>query len=72
MSYQGKDAYGPSTLTPAQEEIAALSDQITRLDEQAQNFEDREQLGKASACRAKIVPLQARLNDLIAAARAAQ
>jgi len=53
-----------STLTPAQQEAADLSIQIAGLDDAAQNAEDREQLGKASAIRAKIKPLEDRLRAL--------
>ena len=60
--YQGPQA--ASTLTAAQQEAVDLMFQIAGLEDQAQNAEDREQLGKASAIRAKICPLPARLAAL--------
>lgn len=49
------------------EEIAGLSFQIADLDQAAWNAEDREQMSRASAIRARIRPLQARLSALVAA-----
>ena len=65
---QGDDGYqGPkvaSTLTAVEQEMVDLSFQISQLDELAWGYEDREQMGKASAIRAKIRPLAARLAAL--------
>ena len=73
---QGDDGYqGPqaaSTLTAAQQEMTDLAFQIAQLDELAWGYEDREQIGKASATRAKIHPLKARLDAIVAAQRAVQ
>ena len=60
--YQGPQT--ASTLTAAQQEAVDLTFQIAQLDELAWGYEDREQLGKASAIRAKIRPLAARLAAL--------
>jgi protein-arginine kinase activator protein McsA len=60
--YQGPR--GESKLSEKDEEMANLSFQIARLEDQAQNAEDREQLSKASTIRSRIRPLVARLNDL--------
>ncbi len=65
--YQGRDAYGPRTATPEQDEIAGLSQQITMLEEQVQDAEDRDNLKRAWAIGAKIPPLKARLATLVAA-----
>jgi hypothetical protein len=67
--YQGVQE--PSKLSPEAEEAVALEFQIADLEDQAQNAEDREQLGRASAIRAKIRPLRARVNELSAIIRAA-
>ena len=56
-----------TNMTAEQCEIAALIDEMTALDEAAWSAEDREQLGRASAIRAKIRPLKARLDALVAA-----
>ena len=65
---QGDDGYqGPqaaSTSTAREQEMVDLSVQISQLDELAWGYEDREQLSKASATRAKIRPLAARLAAL--------
>lgn len=65
---QGDDGYqGPqaaSTLTAVEQEMVGLAFQISQLDELAWGYEDREQMGKASATRAKIRPLAARLAAL--------
>ncbi len=60
--YQGPQA--ASTLTAEQQEAVDLTFQISQLDELAWGYEDREQLSKASAIRAKIRPLAARLAAL--------
>ena len=41
--------------------------EIAGLEDAAQNAEDREQLGRASAIRAKIRPIQARIAAIVAA-----
>jgi hypothetical protein len=71
--YQGPQA--AQTVDPVTEELSALAFQIADLEDAAQNAEDREQLGKASALRAKIRPLNDRFNELrsqLAAQRAVQ
>lgn len=57
-------------MSPANEAVQ-IQFQISDLEDQAQNAEDREQLGRASAIRAKIRPLQARVDALAALARSA-
>lgn len=60
--YQGiQDA---STLTPEQDEMAALVFKIADLENAAQDAEDREQLGRASKLRAQARALNARLVSL--------
>jgi hypothetical protein len=58
-----------------EDEAVALAFQIADLEDAAQNAEDREQLGRASAIRTKLRPLRARINELraaLAAQRAVQ
>ena len=50
-------------------EMADLAIEISQLDELAWGYEDREQLSKASAARAKMRTLKARLDALVAASR---
>jgi hypothetical protein len=52
-------------------EAVQIQFQIADLEDQAQDAEDREQLCRASAIRAKIRPLQARDDALTVLARAA-
>ncbi len=60
--YQGiQDA---STLTPEQDEAAALVFKIADIESAAQDAEDREQLGRASKLRAQARSLNARLANL--------
>ena len=59
--YQGPQA--PATAN----ELADLAFEIAGLEDAAQNAEDREQLGRASAIRAKIRPIQARIAAIVAA-----
>jgi len=66
--YQGVQE--PSKLSPEAEEAVALEFQIAQLDELAWGYEDREQLSRASATRAKIRPLRARVEELAAIVRA--
>ena len=66
--YQGVQE--PRKLSPEAEEAVALEFQIADLEDAAQNAEDREQLGRASAIRAKIRPLRARVEALAVIIRA--
>ena len=59
---------GEGPLAPATaNELADLAFEIAGLEDAAQNAEDREQLGRASAIRAKIRPIRARIAAIVAA-----